>query len=480
MAPTKPHKIRLLTPGVAALATLLACLTPLAQTQDLPVSEVIERVVCLKDASQSYALYLPPDYTPDRRWPVIYAFDPGGRGVRPAERFKDAAGKYGYIIIGSNNSRNGPGVPLSAILSALFDDTQARFFIDANRVYTTGFSGGARVASLVAQSLEGRIAGVILCGAGFSQGKVPAKPLSFPVFGVAGSEDFNWVELRQLNRTLDSIGSENRFVTFDGDHAWAPPAFCSMAVEWMELQSMKSGARRRDDKLIAEWLGKAVEQARADESAKRVYEAFLKYDAIAKDFHGLRDTSEFANRADELRSSREVKESLKQERAAEQTQQRRSQEFFGMRERLKSEENRSMAMTEMKNLISDLRKKATGKDANIDRLVARRTLGMFYVSMMEEASGHRSAKNYLEAVTDLTLAAEIRPDNPQVFFTLARACALGGEKRQALEALKKAVELGFMNVDEIVGNPDFASIRNEAAYQQLIEDAKRKAQSGQR
>ena len=243
---------------------------------------------------------------------------------------------------------------------------------------------------------------------------------------------------------------------------------------------MKSGARRRDDKLIAEWLGKAVEQARADESAKRVYEAFLKYDAIAKDFHGLRDTSEFAKRADELSSSREVKESLKQERAAEQTQQRRSQEFFGMRERLKSEENRSMAMTEMKNLISDLRKKATGKDANIDRLVARRTLGMFYVSMMEEASGHRSAKNYLEAVTDLTLAAEIRPDNPQVFFTLARACALGGEKRQALEALKKAVELGFMNVDEIVGNPDFASIRNEAAYKQLIEDAKRKAQSGQR
>lgn len=139
-----------------------------------------------------------------------------------------------------------------------------------------------------------------------------------------------------------------------------------------------------------------------------------------------------------------------------------------------------MAMTEMKNLISDLRKKATGKDANIDRLVARRTLGMFYVSMMEEASGHRSAKNYLEAVTDLTLAAEIRPDNPQVFFTLARACALGGEKRQALEALKKAVELGFTNADEIVGNPDFASIRNEAAYKQLIEDAKRKAQSGQR
>src|SRR5262249_57582759 len=102
--------------------------------------------------------------------------------------------------------------------------------------------------------------GVSVGGAGLWQGKVPAKPLWFPVFGVAGSEDFNWVELRQLNRTLDSIGSENRFVTFDGDHAWAPPAFCSMAVEWMELQSMKSGAQRRDEKLITELFDKSGER----------------------------------------------------------------------------------------------------------------------------------------------------------------------------------------------------------------------------
>jgi len=480
MASTKPHKIRLLTLVVAAFALPAPCLTSLAQSQDLPVGQVIERVVCLKDAGQSYALYLPPDYAPNRQWPIIYAFDPGARGVRPVERFKEAAERYGYIVAGSNNSRNGQGVPLNEIISALFDDTQARFSIDANRVYTTGFSGGARVAGSVAQSLEGRIAGVILCGAGFSAGKAPAKPLSFPVFGVAGSEDFNWIELRQLNRALDSIGSTNRFVTFDGDHTWLPPAFCAMAIEWMELQAMKSGGRRRDDKLIAEWFDKTVEQARADESVTRVYEAFLKYDALAKDFHGLRDTAEFAKRADELRASREVKESLKQERTAEQAQQRRSQEFFGMREQVKTAENRSMAMAGMKNVIADLRKKAEGKEAGVDRLVARRTLGVLYVSMMEEASRHRSAKNHAEAIIDLTLAAEIRPDNPQPFFALARAYALGGDKRQALEALKKAVELGFTNDDEIGGNPDFASIRNEAAYKQLIEDAKRKAQSGPR
>jgi pimeloyl-ACP methyl ester carboxylesterase len=485
MNATKPHKIRLPLLIVASFASfgigLLAFAQPrlsFAQTRDLTAGKVIEQVVCLKDTSQSYALYLPNNYTPGRAWPILYGFDPGARGVRPVERFKDAAEKYGYIVVGSNNSHNGPGVPLSQIIGALFEDTRARFSIDEKRVYATGFSGGARVAGSVAQSLGGRVAGVILCGAGFSPGKAMTRPLPFPVFGIAGDEDFNWIELRQLNRTLDSIGSANRFVTFDGDHAWPPSAVCSQAVEWMELQAMKSGGRSRDEKLIAELFDKAVARARADESANRGYEAFLTYDALAKDFQGLRDAAEFSRRADELRSSRETKERLRQEKAAESAQERRSQSFFAMRERLKTAENFSTALAEMKSVISDLRKKAADKEASVDRLVARRALALFYVSMMEEATGHRFNKDYREAATDLTLAAAIRPENPQVFYALARACALSGDKRSAIENLKKAVELGFSNTDEIVGNPDFVSIRNDAAYKQLTEAAKRKAASG--
>ncbi len=471
-----------------AVIPSLAFFSLRAQAQDLPVGKMIERVVCLKDAGQSYALYLPPNYTTDRRWPVIYAFDPAARGMRPVERFKDAAEKYGYIIVGSNNSRNIPDRPLSEIINALFDDTQTRFSIDQNRVYTAGMSGGARVAGLVAQSLAqshaqptgGGAAGVILCGAGFSEAKHPEKPLPFPVFGVAGMEDFNWIELRQLHKALDAIGSANRFVTFDGDHTWAPPDFCLTAVEWMELQAMKSGRRERDDKLISRLFDKMAAEARADESAKRVYEAFLKYEAIAKDFNGLREAPEFAKRADELRSSSEVKDRLKQEKTAEQAQRRFSQEFYAAREQLNTAENPAVAMMGIKNMISDLRMKAASRDESADRLAARRALGAFYVGMNEQANRHRGAKKYQEAAASLTLAAEIRPENPQIFFSLARACALAGSKRQALEALKKAVELGFTNADEIAGNEDFASIRNEAAYKRLIEDARRRAQSEKR
>src|SRR5690348_17102495 len=94
----------------SVLVVLLAHATTLASTQtdSIPKGQLVERIVALNDASQSYALYLPSNYTPDRKWPILYAFDPGAHGRAPVERFKEAAEKYGWIVVGSNNSRNGP------------------------------------------------------------------------------------------------------------------------------------------------------------------------------------------------------------------------------------------------------------------------------------------------------------------------------------------------------------------------------------
>ena len=71
---------------LAAAATASAVLAA-----DLPSGQIIGRVACAADSSQSYALYVPSGYTPSRVWPVIFAFDPGGRGRTPVERYQAAA-----------------------------------------------------------------------------------------------------------------------------------------------------------------------------------------------------------------------------------------------------------------------------------------------------------------------------------------------------------------------------------------------------
>ena len=101
-------------------------------------------------------------------------------------------------------------------------DVSAHFSVDHHRVYTAGVSGGARMATALA--LSGLVKGVIACSAGFPEpDRVPAK-IAFGFFGTAGTEDFNYREMRKLDQVLGERGMVHRLVVFDGGHEWASAA----------------------------------------------------------------------------------------------------------------------------------------------------------------------------------------------------------------------------------------------------------------
>src|ERR1041385_2119442 len=94
--------------------------------QELPRGQVLERVTLRDNEQQSYALYLPSKYSPEHSWPILYCLDPGARGRVPVERFAQAAEKSGFLIAGSNNSRNGPVAPSLEAIRGMVADTHAR------------------------------------------------------------------------------------------------------------------------------------------------------------------------------------------------------------------------------------------------------------------------------------------------------------------------------------------------------------------
>jgi predicted esterase len=323
----------------------------------LDPGKIIDRVETTADPSQSYALYLPSAYSPDRAWPVVIAFDPGARGRVPVERFQAAAETYGYIVAGSNNSRNGSWERSTAAAQAMWADVNARFNINQKRVYATGFSGGSRVALGLASS-SGGFAGVIACSAGFPEGK-PSKSASFPIFGTAGSEDFNYLEMRQLDHTLTS---PHRLTIFEGRHAWPPAEVATAAIEWMELQR-----RDADPSFIAKLFETRVAQAEALTNDK---DAFLAWTAIVTDFTGRRDVSTASTRAAELGKRKSVKDALKHERDEEQREGRTMGEMATMAHNI----NEPGRLTELRDRLVSLKKKAEIPDDTTDRRIARRVL----------------------------------------------------------------------------------------------------------
>jgi len=197
--------------------------------EEIPKGRIVERVVCRGDKSQSYALYLPAAYSPQHAWPILYCLDPVARGRMPVDRFQQAAERAGFIVAGSNNSRNGSLDVAREAIRWLLTDTHERFAIDDSRTYAAGFSGGARLA--LAWAANGRVAGVIACGAGF--GSAIPKEVPFRIYATAGVDDFNYDEVYAMSRDLSRQGVAQRFAQFQGGHDWLPETLTGEALDFL-------------------------------------------------------------------------------------------------------------------------------------------------------------------------------------------------------------------------------------------------------
>ena len=81
--------------------------------------------------------------SPEKKFPCIYFFDAHARGSLPVRTYKDLAEKYGFVLIGSNISKNGTEWQVTNDgVKVLMEDTRSRINIDPKRIYTSGFSGG--------------------------------------------------------------------------------------------------------------------------------------------------------------------------------------------------------------------------------------------------------------------------------------------------------------------------------------------------
>lgn len=471
------HWLGFLSTSPTTVPTSSKGLLPSSRPQvEIPRGQLIEKIVCVKAPNQSYTLYLPANYSTERKWPVLYAFDPAARGQIPVERFREAAEKFGWIVVGSNNSRNGEFQPSIDAWNAVVNDSHERFAIDDDRTYAAGFSGGARLAFYLAIRCSGCIAGVIASGAGFPPGVTPSPALHFAVFAATGIEDFNFGEVKSLSDALGKAGMAHRIQDFPGRHDWPPSSVAIEALEWMELQAMKSGKRKRDDTLIESIWQARLQQARELEAAHKIFDAFQIYAALANGFDGLRDMATVAKTVNQLRETTEVKTAIRNE--LKQIKKQREIEtriYAGLAARARSsgEEIGSSdgvdPETRLTQTVAELRKQAVLAEDTAERRVARRVLEGFFISLFEQAVNQlQTLKHYDDAVRNFKLATEVNPERPGAFFYLAWAYAANGDRKQALRALQTAADKNFSDLKAIEGNKVFDSIRQEAQYQQII------------
>ena len=458
-------RIHALVPALA-LAAALAHTIPLAAQGSagdaFPVGRVVERVASRGDPARSYALYLPSAYPAARRWPVMFVMDPRGRALVSLELFREAAERYGWVLMSSYHTLSDADSAVEvndASLDAMLLDAQQRLAVDTTRLYLAGFSGTARYAWGAAYNLAGHIAGVIGVGGALPSSPDVWRPLlqrvaePFAFFGAAGYVDVNHDEMALVDTVLAATALPHRFVPFPGGHQWPPKELAAEALEWMQLQAVKIGRAPRDERWIDSLLAARLAKARALDASGDGTGALREYRSVVADFSGLRDVATAQARHAALERDRGVQRELARRGALAERGRAYSQRLGAFVSEARSGPpvvlDRALATLEVERLKREI---ADTADAETAKAAERMLSLAFSWTASHEPRRYLEARDWPRAAAMLRVADAIRPGDAQVCYSRARALAQTGETGPALDALACAVDSGRLPPATIAGD----------------------------
>ena len=440
----------------------------------VPSGRLIERVASAADPARSYALLLPPGHGDGTPRPLLLVLDPRGRAARALDLFRRPAARRGWIVMSSYDTRSDTtGDVNEEALRAMIADANDRLGVDGRRLYLAGFSGTARIGWVVASTLSDHVAGLIGVGAGFPPAletmmRTDARtlPASFSFWGGAGRLGFNHDEVRRLDATLDQLGIRHRIEFYPGRHGWLPPEHAAAAIDWLELQAMRSGLAARDDALVDSLHRSALAAARSAEAAGRPVEALRRWQRVADDFAGLRPVADARAGVRALEDHPAVRR--RRERLEREARQREA--FLErMREVLEEDSGLGPADAAEELELEALRRRAAGTGDTLDAQAAGRLLEQLYVqtSFYLPRRALRGGEPG-RALAYLELAERARPDRRRTAWFRARALAQAGREREAVAELRELVGAGVPR-SALADDPWLAPLRKAPGWRELVE-----------
>lgn len=401
---------------------------------------IYKNILCTNNNSVSYAVYLPTSYDTTKKFPVLYFFDAHADGLLPVEKYKTLADKFGFIFIGNNTSKNGNSPEVNAGYGDnMFRDADNRFAIDANRIYVSGFSGGAKVAGFIAMQ-HPEIRGVIACGAPI--------PLTAPIVGqpffyiaIAGNEDFNYTDMKKQNNDMDAMQLRHQLLTFDGKHEWPPVDVLQEAISGIELDAMRKQAITMRQELVNEFVEKSNLKISMLEKSGLTYDLYHHYHKMINFLEGLYNVQAYTKKADDISKTPSYALQAKSKTDAETKEAVIKQQYV----QLLQEKDENWWSNEI-NAINKRIKGGTNKE---ETLAQKRILNYLSLAAYMYANSAINQNNTDAAIHFLNLYKIIDPPNSEPSYLLAEMYATKGDNTTALSFLKDAVRLGFIDTSRM-------------------------------
>jgi hypothetical protein len=442
-----------------------------SQTSNYEKGKIIDSIKVKGTFTETFQLYIPNSYTNNTA--VVFIFDPMGNGTNGIKPFLKAAEQYNYVLVSSNNTKNGPYNNNIEITNRLFSYIFSEFKTDSRQIYTAGFSGGSRLAFTVA-ILTNAIQGVIGCGASapveLSQNQNSS--VNFSYIGIVGDEDMNYQEMFKFKEWLNNASINNELLTFEGSHRWPPDHEILRAFGWLELQAYKKNIRPinkeiisklyNEDFLIANSLEKNQKLVLAVmeyERLNRVYNTFFKVDSLTKKNNALKSLANFTT---EIHKQKEIAE--KESKISEVFLKNFNEEA------LKGNSQNNFVWVQ--NILNELKNHVDRNDPDFLKM-KKRLLYSFYAAAIESSAYYIANKKYYQALYCDKLLVKLNPNQGYWYFRLAKSYARQNDLKNTLNNLEKSIELKYLTYEKVLNVVEFSIFNNKKRFQLLINSLKK-------
>ncbi|MBD1259242.1 alpha/beta hydrolase [Maribacter polysiphoniae] len=258
-----------------------------AQQLILKKGVVMDSVIVNDSIPESFALYLPTKFEVSKPSPVLFVYDTEGRGERVLKMLMMAAEENQYVLAASNNVHDSLSLSQNVLVTKrMFQTVFDAFTIQKDRVYTAGFGGGARMASLMPTFFK-QVNGVISCGAGLANSEVLSSKNPFHFIGIVGVEDFNYPDMLRSKNLFNTLKFKNQTLVFDGGHQWPSMDLLSEAMRLFDLEAMEKGIIAKDTSFIIDSYTKSLNYTNSLISGNNPLEAYRKLEEVIEVYKPL-------------------------------------------------------------------------------------------------------------------------------------------------------------------------------------------------
>ena len=196
-------------------------------------------------AKLDYLIYVPKDYEPSQKWPlVMFLHGAGERGddlnaiKRHGLPMLAEQRDFPFIIVSPQCSRRNFWASPSQlqVLNGLLDDVMATYSVDDDRVYLTGLSMGGMGAWAWAAANPERFAAVVpICGRGNPETGVKLKDM--PIWAFHGDADYT-VPVKgsqEMVEAVNNAGGNAKLTIYPGvgHESWIQTYENPEVYEWM-------------------------------------------------------------------------------------------------------------------------------------------------------------------------------------------------------------------------------------------------------